>query len=438
LEERGHILTIINPLDDVSPLKNYDRLLFDNIFVFASSVHHAIQGFPKPSEFLDFVETGGSLFIAPTDGHLSPTFRDIALSYGIDYLPATSMMLNTIEPANAIVSLPMPKTKSEILGDVIDNTAPIQVTGLAMSILDNVTYIKKVLTGLSTMIVFDPGNPTIFENGPNISLLSAVQLKNNARMIFFSDISLLSNQFLSAPNTSNHVYLNAVCWVTHDCGYVRVKTFQHYMFDPVDLDGLAQTNRFINNFPQILSNKAKRENFLKINPATYKVGEHVHFDVVLERYNPYSKVWELTQSNDVVFEMKVLHPFIKFPLEPQSQVTLDAKKTSLLGQNIENVETRRQNSTQKDVEFNMPFQITMPDEMGVFRIFLSTKEAFNTVEGSGVSFFDMQESPLYLPVRPPKHDEWTRFLFVAYPYYLSMIIIMGAFFVLSVAFLYTK
>ena len=427
LEDKGHILTLVNPIDDVVPLKNYDRLLFDNIFVFAPTISNMVQGFPKASEFLDFVEQGGSIFVAPTDGFISETFRDVALSYGIEYLPSSSTVINTLDPSNSILSIQLPNTTSEILGSIpaMAQSAnnQIQTTGLGMAVIDNISYIKKVLAGSATMLVFGPESQQIYESGDYISFLSAVQLKNNARIIFLSDVSLLSDAFLSTPNTQNQLYLNTVCWVSHDCGYVRIKTLQHYMFKPTE--ATYAKNSFINHNRQQLFNQPDESAFSQINPVAYKVGENIHFDVVLERYDPYSKSWNPTQSDDVVFDMTMLHSFIRFPIELKSEATLEAKKTSVL-------------ADPSDRNANMPIQVTVPDTMGVYRVSLSTREAFSSALGSGISFLSTQEAPLNLPVRPYEHSEWARFLFVAYPYYLTMIITMGSFFVFSIAFLYTK
>src|SRR6476620_9583955 len=62
LESCGHILTVINPIDDVVSLKNYDKLLYDNVLIFSSQLGDAIPSFPHTNDFLDFVENGGSLF----------------------------------------------------------------------------------------------------------------------------------------------------------------------------------------------------------------------------------------------------------------------------------------------------------------------------------------------------------------------------------------
>jgi oligosaccharyltransferase complex subunit beta len=165
--------------------------------------------------------------------------------------------------------------------------------------------------------------------------------------------------------------------------------------------------------------------YTTINPKSYKVSENVHFDVVLEKYNPFTKTWLPTQSDDLVFDMTMLHSFIRFPIELTSKSVTNAKKTSML-------------SDRSDFDANMPVEITVPDTMGVYRVSLSTCDAFSSQFGSGVSFLSTQDAPINIPVRPYEHSEWARFLFVAYPYYLTMIITMVSFFIFSVAFLYTK
>lgn len=433
LENRGHVITLTNPLDDTAALKNYDRLQFDNIFVFAPHASKGLQGFPTTSDFLDFVQSGGSLFIAPSNGIISDTLRDIGLAYGIEYLPSSAVAMSTNDPSNAVLNLSLPPTNSVILGSTTEmaQNGIINAVGLGMAVIDNVAYIKKVLTGSANMVIFDPHTHQIYETGNNISFLTALQLKNNARIIFFSDVSLLSNPFLSnnqsTPTTTttshNNLYLNTVCWVTHDCGHVRIKKFQHYLFAPSDQ--ALTTNGYLNSHKQLLSNPADPAKFTRINPASYKVGDNVHFDVVLEQYNPMTKQWDPIASPDLVFDMTMLHSFIRFPIELNASSTLTAKQNSLL-------------SNQQDRDANTPVELSVPDTMGVYRVSVSTRDAFSSQRGAGSSFLSLQEDPLDLPIRPFEHTEWARFLFVAYPYYISMAITMGAFFILSVAFMYTK
>jgi oligosaccharyltransferase complex subunit beta len=434
LEDKGHVISYTNPIDETVSLKNFDRLLYDNIFVFVSHASNALAGFPGAADFLDFVQSGGSLFLAPSDGVLSGTLRDVGLAYGVEYLPANSVVMDTQNPSTTLFTLALPNTTSLILGSnpSMSSQNTINTVGLGMSIVDNIPYVKKVLTGNPNMVIFDPVSHQVYESGTNISFLTALQLKNNARMTFFSDIALLSNAFLGSgvgDKNRNDLYLNAVCWVTHDCGFARLKTFNHHLFAPAD--DASVKNGFINPHKQILSNPPHPSKFTTINPPSYKVGDNVHFDIVLEQYNPYTKIWEPTTSLDVVFDMTMMHSFIRFPIEPTSTATIQARSNSLIN-------TAFSTGTEQDRQANLAVEVSVPDTMGVYRTSVSTRDAFPSEFGSGISFLSLQEEPLHLPIRPYEHNEWARFLFAAYPYYLTMLVVMASFFTFSVAFMYTK
>eukprot|EP00461_Guttulinopsis_vulgaris_P003583 UN03584 len=129
----------------------------------------------------------------------------------------------------------------------------------------------------------------------------------------------------------------------------------------------------------------------------------------------------------MIFDATCLHSHIKFPVEPQSAMILAAKDASVY-------------SIQPEInKYNIPVEFTLPDHMGVFKISFSTNQAFSDPRSTGISFLSPdKEKQMVVNVRPFAHDEWPRYAFVAYPYYIGFFITMFASVVFSYAFLYTK
>ena len=76
--------------------------------------------------------------------------------------------------------------------------------------------------------------------------------------------------------------------------------------------------------------------------------------------------------------------------------------------------------------FSLKFRV--PDVYGVFKYVIDYKHL-------GYSYINLQQ---VVPVRPFKHDEYERFLLPAYPYYVSVLSTMVAFFMLGFVYLYSK
>lgn len=76
--------------------------------------------------------------------------------------------------------------------------------------------------------------------------------------------------------------------------------------------------------------------------------------------------------------------------------------------------------------FSLQFKV--PDVYGVFKYVIDYKSL-------GYSYIHLQQ---VVPVRPFKHDEYERFLLPAYPYYVSVLSTMVAFFMLGFVYLYSK
>eukprot|EP00461_Guttulinopsis_vulgaris_P000771 UN00771 len=257
LTAKGHSLSLVNPVEDLVLLTYFDKPNYDNVFVFCGHIsHEKVNGFPATKDFETFLEHGGSVWVAPVDGVLSNTFRELTQSYGVEYLDAAVQLVDVEHPTSRFLTTPLPLQDSFILHTNAANPTPgnVAIYGSAMYTVDNVGYLQRVLSGSATTVAYDFKQQKLHESGNNLSLLTAIQLKQNQRMLLMSDITLLSNAVLNMVDYENYnTYINgAVCWVVHDCGYVRVRNLQHYKFNPTD--ELEQTNHYVFTKQRIIRN----------------------------------------------------------------------------------------------------------------------------------------------------------------------------------------
>lgn len=83
---------------------------------------------------------------------------------------------------------------------------------------------------------------------------------------------------------------------------------------------------------------------------------------------------------------------------------------------------------QHDGKGNFHVQMKLPDVYGVFKFRVDYHHP-------GLSWIKYTER---VPARPYKHNEYERFIFSAYPYYVSAFSTMVCFFMLGIVFLYNK
>jgi len=113
--------------------------------------------------------------------------------------------------------------------------------------------------------------------------------------------------------------------------------------------------------------------------------------------------WISFKSDDVQLEIIMLDPYLR--------LTLNATKSSPSG-----------DSTRYTAEFRLP------DVYGVFKFEVAYQRY-------GLTWLLVTET---LPVLPFRHNEYDRFLPVAYPYYTSAFSMMTGFLIFSAVYLYNK
>ena len=116
-------------------------------------------------------------------------------------------------------------------------------------------------------------------------------------------------------------------------------------------------------------------------------------------YDSKNNLWKPFLTDDLQVELVMLNPYVRTQLKLLS----NNKPTYYLS-------------------------FKAPDMWGVFKFIIDYKRL-------GYSYIDVSSK---MPLRPFRHNEFPRYLPAAYPYYASILVIFGAFFVFSVLFLFSK
>lgn len=112
--------------------------------------------------------------------------------------------------------------------------------------------------------------------------------------------------------------------------------------------------------------------------------------------------WQPFVADDMQLEFVMLDPYVRVPL-------VRAKQT-------------KESAAVYEASFRVP------DVYGVF----SFRVSYARVGYTAIELLTQ------VPVRPYRHDEYERFLPVAYPYYAATLLVMGSFFFFSVFFLFGR
>ena len=132
------------------------------------------------------------------------------------------------------------------------------------------------------------------------------------------------------------------------------------------------------------------------NPENYAIREDVEFFVdILEKIGNYEVPF---RRDDLQLEFIMLDPYYRVPL-------------------------RRLNRTET---FRAEFKV--PDKLGVFKFKIEYKR-------HGYTFVEQET---LVSLRQWKHNEFPRFQVQAYPYYASTFLMLAAFFLFTLMFLYSK
>jgi oligosaccharyltransferase complex subunit beta len=212
---------------------------------------------------------------------------------------------------------------------------------------------------------------------PQAGLVSALQARNNARVVFSGSLDLFSDRFFNARVASNDGKVKTdksgnekfaaelSKWTFQERGHLRLRDLKHHKKGELDA------------------------------PAVYRILDNVTFSVVIEEWS--GDKWVPYQADDVQVEFTMLDPYVRRNLKADANGV-----------------------------FSLDFVI--PDVYGIFKFHLDYHRFGYT------SLF----AETLAPVRPFKHNEYERFISSAFPYYASAFSMLAGIFLFSVVFVFHK
>ncbi|CAK9225976.1 unnamed protein product [Sphagnum troendelagicum] len=388
LADRGFEVDFKLAEDPDLSLQKYGVYLYDALVLFAPSVEALGGGGALDvAAVLDFVDSGHDLILAA--GTKTSNFvRDIATECGADFeeevdavvIDHTQFAITPGENDHSVIAADSFVDAPTILGSE-HIPAPVLFRGIAHSVNIANDLMVTVLSASPAAFSGKPNTdlteaPTL--TGTSVTLVSAIQARNNARILISGSLDLFSNKFfrLSFQRSSNGLRyaksgneqfaVELSKWTFHERGHLKAINLQHHK-----------------------SGGSGDE------PSMYRITDHLEFS--LEIYEWTGREWVPYQADDVQVQFYMMSPYIR-------------KTLSHDGNGL----------------YYTAFQV--PDVYGVFQF---------KVEYQRLGYTTLSLSK-QIPVRPFRHNEYERFIPAAFPYYGSAFSSMLAFFVFGLVFLYHK
>ncbi|CAB3985137.1 Dolichyl-diphosphooligosaccharide--glycosyltransferase 48 kDa subunit [Paramuricea clavata] len=384
LKEKGFELTI-KPADDASlSLSKYGEFLYDHLLLLSPSVEE-FGGSISVGAITEFIDAGHNILVVGSSDIGDP-IRELAGECGVEFDEEKTAVIDHISydasdegEHTKILSAPSNLLKSPlIVGET--PAEPLLFKGVGMTVDPDNPLLLEVLTASSSSYSYHADVP-ISEYphavGKSTLLITAMQARNNARVVFAGSLDFFSDEYYQSsvqfatsggakfPKSGNQQVATALAnWVFKERGVLRVGQVKHHL--------VGETSP----------------------PAAYTIGDDVMYSIEIQEL--VNGKWVAFKGDDVQMEFVRIDPFVRTTLK------------------------------RKDNKFYVQFKL--PDVYGVFTFKVD-------YERVGYSFLHSRSQ---MSVRPLQHTQYERFIISAYPYYTSAFSMMVGLFFFSFVFLYHR
>jgi len=384
LKDRGFELTFKLADDASLSLFAFGRPKYEHLILFSPSVEE-FGGSIHVQSITEFIDNGGNVLVA-VDENVGEAIRELAVECGIEIDEEGAQVIDHLNydlSDDGSHTLIVAKADNLIDAKTIvgnrNQLNPILYRGIGMISDPKNPLVLDVMTGSSASYSFVPSKK-ISEYphavGRNTILISALQARNNARIVFVGSLDFFSDSFFQSsvkPKFDSKVYdksgnedlaVSLSKWVFKEEGVLRVTSVEHFIKGT------------------------------KSAPEYYTILEDIEYWINIETYQ--NGKWVPFEATDVQLEFVRIDPFVRTTLKRQGDRYLASFR--------------------------------VPDVYGVYQFKVDYKR---------IGYTHLYSST-QVSVHPLQHTQYERFIVSAYPYYFSAFSMMAGVFVFSFVFLYYK
>nr|CDQ04585.1 BMA-OSTB-1, isoform d [Brugia malayi] len=385
LRERGHQLIIKAADDQTLTLTKYGEHLYDHLIIFAPGVDE-FGGLINVKAITSFIDNGGNVLVT-AGTRVGDALHDLAAENGFEFDENQTSVIDHLNydtvldegDHTTIVADPSNLLSAPMIVGKTRQINPILFRGVAL-IADKANPLRlEILSASTTAYSFNP-REKIEEYpgavGRSTLLIGAIQARNNARVLLSGSIAMFSDAFMSA-NVSK---------------YASETKLQK----SGNLELLTELSKWVFMEKGVLRVKSVSHHKVgeKSPPREYTIMDNVEYTIEIEELS--NGKWEPFKGDDVQLEFTRIDPFIR--------------------------------TTLKNYNGKLKAQFKLPDVYGVFKFMVDYRRIGYT------HLLNVQQ----VSVRPLQHTQYERFIYSAYPYYVSAFSMMIGVVLFSCVFLYHK
>ncbi|KAG0344659.1 hypothetical protein BG004_004275 [Podila humilis] len=373
LQEREYNVTLRDTTSAIE-LSKYDQRLFDHLLLLSPKMKDYPKGMSAKA-VVGFVAEGGNVLVAGSP-EMGSTLRELSREFDVEFDNRYTTVLDHFNYDENLGS----KHHDTIVVDKENNSkgdwivpqnelpGPVLFRGIAHSVNPSNSLLNSVLSAPAEAYSWenvnldDPADQNPSMSGKDISLVSVMQARNNARVAFLGSTDMLTDKFFSASakkrgdketESGNRKFIEELTkWTFQEKSVLDVVAVQHHKIGEEEA------------------------------PAHYRIKDNMTYTISVAEYH--DGEWHPFSADDMQLELIMLDPYIRKTLD---QVPLDDQST---------VGT-----------FTTTLQL--PDQYGVFKFTVNYKRA-------GLTYV---ESVTTVGIHPFRHDQYPRFISQAKPYYTS-------------------
>ncbi|KAI0648379.1 Dolichyl-diphosphooligosaccharide-protein glycosyltransferase subunit [Trametes meyenii] len=374
LEKQGYKLTFRSPKEAEPQIIKDDVAQFAHVILFAPDTKsYAPDVTPQSLVSLLNKNTNLLLALSTKQTPLSSLASEFSLILPPPGTPLVSHFPQRDTPATIIPVQP-PRAN----GVISPNLEPVWFSGVPQALGTNpmlVPLLKAPPQSFASDGDSDASANTVVEAaekggegfwaGSQLSLVTGFQSLNNGRATWVGGVDLFTDEFFNKEIAKGKLSGNRQ--FARD---VSAWTFQESQVLRIDS---VEHHRLNETLPR----------------ETYTINDRVTYTAYISKFNPEHDLWEpYSGVQDLQLEFTMLDPHVRTALLPD---------------------------TSEPGKYSVTFRV--PDRHGVFKFVVDYKR-------KGVSYL---ESTTVVPVIPPRHDEYPRFLSAAWPYYAGAFSTSAAF-----------
>ncbi|KAI9207209.1 Dolichyl-diphosphooligosaccharide--protein glycosyltransferase subunit WBP1 [Polychytrium aggregatum] len=387
LQDRGFTLTVKAGADKDVRLVSHEERVVDHVVILSPKIS-TYGGDITVGSLIDFVSRGGNI-LAVSSAAQSEFLRDFGIEFSVDYDDSQTRVIDHFNFANqdaqhTLVAASRLVSSAAIVPSL---SAPVLFRGVGHRLNGKNPLIVPVLTGypgqtyswdLNANSELDPKTVVA---GEEVVLASALQARDNARVVFVGSSDLFTDELISSPvqvgdktyaKSGNLEFITELSkWAFAEKSVLRIKKSKHHREGETEQHGI------------------------------YRIKDQMIYRVDISEYR--DDVWQPFHASDVQFEALMLDPYVRVNMK-ETAVSHDPTVS----------------------RFTASFKL--PDQYGVFTF----KVDYRRHGYSWITASDVVE------IRPYRHNQYPRFLSAALPYYVNAFSMILAFFLFAVVFLYNR